>query len=81
MSATEVRKARRLEVEYLNKMKVVERVPYSFIKHRTGKEPIKVRWVDTLKTSGIHRGRLVAKEFPPRVQNLWLHEIVSAPAT
>ena len=44
-------------------MKVVERVPYSFIKHKTGKEPIKVRWVDTLKTSGIHRTRLVAKEF------------------
>ena len=44
-------------------MKVVERVPYSFIKHRTGKEPLKVRWVDTLKTSGIHRSRLVAKEF------------------
>ena len=27
------------------------------------KEPIKVRWVDTLKGSGIHRSRLVAKEF------------------
>ena len=64
MSATEVRKARRLEVEYLNKMKVVERVPYSFIKHRTGKEPIKVRWVDTLKTSGIHRGQAGGEGVP-----------------
>ena len=44
-------------------MKVVERVPYPFVKHRTGKEPIKVGWVDTLTTSGIHRSRLVAKEF------------------
>ena len=44
-------------------MKVVERVPYSFIKHRTGKEPIKVRWADTLKPISIHRSKLVAKEF------------------
>ena len=51
LSAIEVRKARRLEVEYLNKVKVVERLPYSFIKHKTGKEPVKVRWVDTLKTN------------------------------
>ena len=58
-----MQKARRLEVKCLNKMKVVARVPYSFVKHRTGKEPIKVRWVDTLKTSGIHRSRLVAKEY------------------
>ena len=63
LSAMEVWKARRLEVEYLNKMTVVERVPYSFIKHRTCKEPVKVRWVDTLKTSGIHSSRLVTKEF------------------
>ena len=58
-----MQKARRLEVEYLNKMKVVELVPYSFVKHRTGTEPIKVRWVDTLKKSRIHWSRLVAKEF------------------
>ena len=38
-------------------------MPYSFIKHRTGKEPIMVRWVGTLKTSGIHKSMLVAKEF------------------
>ena len=63
LSAREVQKARRLEVVYLNKMKVVERVPYSFIKRRTGKEPIKVRWVDTLRNSGIHRSRLLAKDF------------------
>ena len=62
LSSTEVLKARRLDVEYLNKVKVVERVPYSFVKHRTGKEPIKVKWADTLKTNGIHGSRLVAKE-------------------
>ena len=48
--------------EHLNKMRVVESVPYSFIKHKTGNEPIKVRWEDTLKTSGIHRSKLVAKD-------------------
>ena len=55
MRARQVQKACQLEVEHLNKMKVVERVPYSFVKHRTGKEPIKARWVP--------RSKLVAKEF------------------
>ena len=40
-------------------------MPYSVVKHWTGKEPIKVRWVDTLKICGIHRNRLVAKDFRP----------------
>ena len=35
-------------------------------KARMRKGPIKVRWVDTLKGSGIHRSRLVAKEFRRR---------------
>ena len=63
MSAGEVQKARQLEVEHLKRINVLKRVPYSFVKHRTGKEPMKVRWVDTLINSGIHRSRLVAKEF------------------
>ena len=46
LRAIEVRSARRLEVEYLNKMKVVERVAVSR-SSSTGlaKRPIKVRWV------------------------------------
>ena len=68
MRARQVRKASQLEVEHLNKMKVAERVPYSFAKHRTGKEPIKARWVPM--------SSLVAKEFPPRVQNRRLHELL-----
>ena len=39
MSAREVQKSRRLKVEFPNKVKVVEGVPYSFVKHRTGKDP------------------------------------------
>ena len=60
LDAHEVRKARQLEVDYLNKIRVFERVPYEVAKARMRKEPIKVRWVDTLKGSGIHRSRLVA---------------------
>ena len=63
LDAHEVRKARQLEVDYLNKMRIFERVQYKVAKARMRKEPIKVRWVDTLKGSGIHRSRLVAKEF------------------
>ena len=59
LCAGEVKKARHLEEKYLNKMKVVERVSYLLVKHGTGKDPIKVRWVDTLKISGTHRCRLV----------------------
>ena len=63
LDACEVPKARQLEVDYLNKMRVFERVPYEVAKAMMRREPIKVRWVDTLKGSGIHRSRLVAKEF------------------
>ena len=47
----------------MNKMRVFERVPCEVAKARMRREPIKVRWVDTLKGSGIHRSRLMAKEF------------------
>ena len=46
-----MRKARQLEVDYLNKMRVFERVPHEVAKARMRKEPIKVRWVDTLNGS------------------------------
>ena len=35
LSAGEVQKARQLEVEHLNQMNVVKRVPCSFVTHRT----------------------------------------------
>ena len=63
LNARGVQEARRLEVEFLIKMRVGERVPYSFVKHRTCKEPIMARWVDTLKNSGVHRSTHLAKEF------------------
>ena len=32
----------------------------------TGKKPIGVRWVDVDKGFGVHRSRLVAKDFRPK---------------
>ena len=32
----------------------------------TGKRPIDVRWVDVHKGGGVHRSRLVAKDFKPK---------------
>ena len=75
-----VQKARRLEVEYLDKMEVVERVPYSFIKHWIGKEPIKVRWLDTLKNQW-NTQEQGGEGIPPRVQNRWLHALPSDTAS
>ena len=63
----EVRKARRLEVEYLNNMKVA--VPHSLIKHKTGKEPIKVRWVDSENQRDTQE-QAGGEGVPPRVQEL-----------
>ena len=62
LRAREVQKSRQLQVEYLNRMKVVDRVPYLLVKHWTwqGAYQCQVdRWVDTLKISGTHRCRLV----------------------
>ena len=75
---SEVQKARRLEVEDLNQMRVVDRVPYSFVKHRTGKEPIKVRWVDPLKNQRDKQEEAGGDGVPPLVQNRWLHEVATA---
>ena len=33
---------------------------------KTGKRPIAVRWVDVHKGGGVHRSRLVAKDFKPK---------------
>ena len=34
--------------------------------NKTGKAPIGVRWVDVKKNDGIHRSRLVAKDYKPK---------------
>ena len=59
----EVRMAREKEMKYIREMNVYTRVHRSECKRLTGKEPIKLRWIDTKKSSGEIRSRLVAKEF------------------
>ena len=55
LNARDVRKARQLEVEYLDKMGVFERAPCNVARSNTRTEPIQLPWEDTLKSSGIHR--------------------------
>ena len=42
----EVREARAKEMEYIRKMRVYSRVPREECRRRTGKNPIRLRWVD-----------------------------------
>ena len=56
-------------VRISERRKEVEREPCLVAKARTGKEPLKVRRVDALKSSGVHRSRLVAKENRHGVRN------------
>ena len=60
-----VKKARAEELEYIRKMKLYTKVHASECWKKTGKAPIKVRWIDINKgdTKGPnYRSRLVAKE-------------------
>ena len=63
LSSREVQKTCQLDLEYLKKMQVLNPKSCSPVKKRTAKEPIKVKCEYTLKSKGIHRSRLVAKEF------------------
>jgi len=62
IDAKRVRKARGEEMVYFRKMHVYDKVPRSMCT-KAGKKPIGVRWVDTVKSDGSYRSRLVAKEF------------------
>lgn len=57
-----VQRARQEEVEYFERMGVLEKVPYERAHERTGRRPIAVKWVDVVKAGGKYRSRLVAKE-------------------
>ena len=58
----DVAKARRTEMNYVHGRKVYRYSTKAECRRVTGKEPIKVRWVDTMKDDGL-RARLVAMEF------------------
>lgn len=62
LDAAKVREARRLEMEYYKKMEVYEKVPLNECWMKTGKAPLKARWIDTDKGTR-YRSRWVAKQF------------------
>ena len=60
----EVRRARREEIEYVQKMQFYTKVPKSECIKETGKSPISVRWIDINKGDAKepnYRSRLVAR--------------------
>jgi hypothetical protein len=67
LKADRVKKAREEEIKYFKKMHVYDKVDQSVCKE-AGLKPIKVRWVDTCKSDGTCRSRLVAKEFKTSIK-------------
>ena len=68
--AKKVKEARQLEMEYDDKMHVFEKVPIAQCWERTGKAPLKARWVDIDKGTR-YRSRLVAKQFKGSDSEEW----------
>ena len=65
----EVRKARELEVSEVHKHEVYVKTPIKTCWDKTGKAPIKTRWIDINKGDEVHpdyRSRFVAKDFNDR---------------
>lgn len=61
-----VREAPRADVDLLKRRTVYDKVPKQRCRDLTGREPIKVRWVDTIKQDEVipkYRSRLAAKYF------------------
>jgi hypothetical protein len=58
-----VKEARKEEVEFMKNKGIWEVVPWSEALERTGKVPVSVKWVDTMKAGGLVRCRLVARDF------------------
>ena len=61
-----VQKARYEEIQEIYKRKVCRKVPIKDCWDKTGKAPIKVRWLDINKGDSVNpelRSRLVAKDF------------------
>jgi len=66
LDSREVRKARDMEVGEIRKHKVYIKTPIKTCWDKTGKAPIKTRWIDINKGDKVHpdyRSRFVAKDF------------------
>ena len=66
LAEQEVREAQRLELDYVHRHSIYEKVPLTTCLEETGKDPTPLRWVDTRKSSGIARSRLVVREIKKR---------------
>ena len=62
VDAKKVKEARQLEMEYYDKMHVFDKVPIAQCWERTGKAPLKARWVDIDKGTR-NRSRWVGRQF------------------
>ena len=70
LDAKKVKEARQLEMEYYDKMQVFDKVPIAQCWERTGKAPLKARWVDIDKGTR-YRSRWVAKQFKGSESEEW----------
>ena len=70
LDAKKVKEARQLEMEYYDKMHVFDKVPIAQCWERTGKAPLKARWVDIDKGTRC-RSRWVAKQFKGSDSEEW----------
>ena len=68
--AKKVKEARQLEMEYYDKMHVFDEVLIAQCWERTGKAPLKARWVDNDKGTR-YRSRWVAKQFTGSDSEEW----------
>ena len=70
LDAKKVKEARQLEMEYYDKMHVFDKVLIAQCWERTGKAPLKARWVDIDKGTR-YRSRWVAKQFKGSDSEEW----------
>jgi hypothetical protein len=63
LDLSKVREARSEEVEFMKGRGIWREVPLKECWEATGKPPVSVKWVDTMKLGGLVRSRLVARDF------------------
>jgi hypothetical protein len=63
LDLSKVREARSEEVEFMKSRGIWREVPLQECWDTTGKPPVSVKWVDTMKQGGLVRSRLVARDF------------------
>ena len=72
LNVEKVTAARKKEMRYIRDMRLYRKVEIEECYRKTGKAPIKTRWIDTNKTNNEkdeeYRSRLVAKEFNRSIQ-------------